>query len=315
MASAQRSRPTADGILVLNKGKDVTSMDMVRMAKRVTHVKRVGHAGTLDPIATGVLPICFGQATRLMEFMVDGRKTYKAEFTLGGATDTYDSYGTVTDKGDWSAVTREEVEALLPDFTGLILQKPPMFSALKHEGQRLYELARAGIEVDREAREVIVHAITLLDWAPPQFTIEVDCGRGFYMRTLAHDMGTELGCLAHLSELERTKASGFFVDDALDAQTFEAAEENDAWRHLLSPPDAALRALDVLAVDSAAERHLRNGQAVTLPASSTYDKHLDARRAYSADGRFLAIVRFNRPDATWQPERVFNLPDPSPYAP
>jgi len=315
MASAQRSRPIADGILVLNKGKDVTSMDMVRMAKRVTHVKRIGHAGTLDPIATGVLPICFGQATRLMEFMVDGRKTYKAEFTLGSATDTCDSYGTETDTGDWSVVTREEVEALFPDFTGVILQTPPMYSALKHEGQRLYELARAGIEVEREAREVVVHGITLLDWAPPKFTIEVNCGRGFYMRTLAHDMGTELGCFGHLSELERTKASSFTLDDTVVAETFEAAEDDEAWRDLLAPPDIALRALDALPVDAAAERHLRNGQAVALPAASTYAKHLDARRAYSTDGRFLAIVRFNRPDATWQPERVFNLPEPSPYAP
>ena len=147
---ANGSRPTADGILVLNKPRDVTSMEMVRLAKRVSHVKRVGHAGTLDPIATGVLPVCFGQATRLMEFMVDGRKIYRAEFTLGSATDTYDSFGAKTHSGDWSSITRTDVEALFPGFTGAVLQTPPMYSALKHEGKRLYELARAGIEVERD---------------------------------------------------------------------------------------------------------------------------------------------------------------------
>ena len=138
---APSGRPLADGIIVLNKPKDVTSMDVVRMVKRVTRVKRVGHAGTLDPIATGVLPICFGQATRLMEYLVDGQKIYQAEFTLGSATDTYDSTGSETHTGDWSKVTRADVEAQFPLFSGPVLQRPPMYSALKHEGQRLYDLA------------------------------------------------------------------------------------------------------------------------------------------------------------------------------
>jgi tRNA pseudouridine55 synthase len=312
---ASGSRPTADGILVLNKPRDVTSMEMVRLAKRVSHVKRVGHAGTLDPIATGVLPVCFGQATRLMEFMVDGRKVYRAEFTLGAATDTYDSVGTETHTGDWSKVTKEDVEGLFPNFTGHLLQIPPMYSALKHEGKRLYELARAGIEVEREAREVVVYEIRLLQFALPKMVIEVECGRGFYMRTFAHDVGEALGCYAHLSELQRRKAGAFTIDDTMEATTFEAATEGDAWRELLLPPDAALQALEPLALDLAAERHLRNGQAITLPASSTYAKHLDARRAYAPDGKFLAIVRFNRAESTWKPERVFDLSQPSPYAP
>jgi tRNA pseudouridine55 synthase len=312
---ASGSRPIADGILVLNKPKDVTSMEMVRLAKRVSHVKRVGHAGTLDPIATGVLPVCFGQATRLMEFMVDGRKIYRAEFALGSATDTYDAVGTETHTADWSNVTQADVEGLFPSFTGVVLQVPPMYSALKHEGKRLYELAREGIEVEREAREVVVYEIRLLEFAAPKVVVEVECGRGFYMRTFAHDVGEALGCYAHLTELQRRKAGAFTIDDTMGPEAFEAAMDDDAWRELLLPPDAALQALEPLALDSAAERHLRNGQAVTLPASSTYAKHLDARRAYTPDGKFLAIVRFNRAESTWQPERVFNLADPSPYAP
>lgn len=315
MASANRVRATADGILVLDKPKDVPSMEMVRLAKRTTHVKRVGHAGTLDPIATGVLPICFGQATRLMEFMVDGRKIYKAEFTLGAATDTYDAFGTETHTGDASSVTREDVEAKFDDFKGVILQTPPMYSALKHKGKRLYELARAGIEVEREAREVIVHDLELLDWIPPKLSVQVECGRGFYMRTFADDLGKALGCFAYLSELERTKSGAFSIDDTVSADELEQVEDEDEWRALLLPPDAALRGIEALSLDSAAERHLRNGQSVTLPATPTYAKHLEMRRAYSSDGRFLAIVRFNRPDGSWHPERVFDLPVPTSYAP
>ena len=306
-------RPLVDGILVLNKPQGVTSMDMVRMAKRVTRVKRVGHAGTLDPIATGLLPICFGQATRLMEYLVDGRKVYRASFTLGTATDTYDALGEVTKSGDASGVTREDVAALLPGFTGAVTQQPPMFSALKHEGKRLYELAREGIEVERPARDVVVHSIEILGWEPPTVELEVTCGRGFYMRTLANDLGIALGCYAHLSALVRTSAGPFVLADAHEPRELE--EAGDEWRELLVPPDAALARLEAIVVEPAAERHLRNGQAVSVPAAGVYAKHLDERRAYSTAGLFLGIVRFSRPDSMWQPEKVFALSEPSRLAP
>ena len=313
---APSGRPLADGIIVLNKPKDVTSMDVVRMVKRVTRVKHVGHAGTLDPIATGVLPICFGQATRLMEYLVDGQKIYQAEFTFGSATDTYDATGSETHTGDWSKVTRADVEAQFPLFSGPVLQRPPMYSALKHEGQRLYDLARAGVEVERAEREVVVHQLALTEWSPPQISVEVRCGRGFYMRTFAHDLGIALGCYANLSKLARTQAGPFTLDDAIGPEEVEdSAETEDGWRSLLLPPDAALTKLESVRIDEAAERHLRNGQPVTVAGASVYVRHLETRRAYSADGRFLGIVRFNRPDGQWQPEKVFSLPDPSPHAP
>ena len=307
------ARPLVDGILVLHKPQGVTSMDMVRMAKRVTRVKRVGHAGTLDPIATGLLPICFGQATRLMEYLVDGRKVYRATFTLGAATDTYDALGEVTDRGDASGVTREDVEALLPGFTGAITQQPPMYSAVKHEGKRLYDLAREGIEVDRPARDVVVHSIDILGWTTPTVELEVTCGRGFYMRTLAHDLGVALGCYAHLSALVRTSAGPFALVDAHAPEELEEAGEE--WRELLEPPDAALARLEAIVLEPAAERHLRNGQAVSVPAAGVYAKHLEERRAYSTSGVFLGIVRFSRPDSQWAPEKVFALSEPSPLAP
>ncbi len=305
-------RPDIDGILVVNKPKEITSMDVVRVVKRVTRVKRVGHAGTLDPIATGVLPVCLGQATRFMDYLVDGGKTYYGEVTLGAATDTYDAQGQVTATGDYSGVTQADVEALLPRFTGAIMQQPPMYSAVKHEGKRLYDLARAGVEVDRPEREVVVHDLWLREWDPPRVAVEVRCGKGFYMRSLAHDLGAALGCHAHLSALTRTLVGPFSLDDAVSIEQFESEED---WEGLLEPPDAALLDIDAALLPSAAERHMRNGQPVTLPSLGPYAKHLDARRAYSEDGRFLGLIRFNRPDSSWQPDKVLAKPVLSRYAP
>ena len=305
-------RPEADGIFVINKPKDITSMDVVRAVKRVTRVKRVGHAGTLDPIATGVLPVCLGQATRFMDYLVGGGKSYVGEVTLGSATDTYDAEGEVTATGDASSVSRADVEAQLPLFTGAVMQQPPMYSAVKHEGQRLYELARAGVEVERPAREVVVHDLRLQEWKPPKVVLEVDCGKGFYMRSLAHDIGVGLGCHAHLSALVRTNVGPFSLADALTIEQLEAEED---WEGLLEPPDAALLDMKGVVLPSAAERHLRNGQPVTLPASDPYTKHLEPRRAYSEDGHFLGLVRFNRPDNAWKPEKMMARPVLSRHTP
>ncbi|MBM3940805.1 MAG: tRNA pseudouridine(55) synthase TruB [SAR202 cluster bacterium] len=309
------ARPEAHGIINLDKPVDATSMDMVRLAKRVTKVKHVGHAGTLDPIASGVLPICFGQATRLMEHMVGGRKVYRAGITLGVSTDTYDAQGKPVRTADPAGVTRDQVEALLPRFVGKIMQRPPMYSALKHDGQRLYDLARDGVEVERDEREVVVYRLALVDWAPPLFTIEAECGRGFYVRTLAHDLGEALGCGAHMSSLVRTRAGHFAIEDSITPDRLEAAGADGSWEDLLVPPDAAVLDMEALVVESAAERHLRNGQAATLRNTSMYVQHLEPRRAYSHDGRFLGIIRFNRPVNQWQPEKMFSLPEPSRYAP
>ena len=203
-----------------------------------------------------------------------------------------------------------------PDYDLPVLQRPPMYSALKYEGQRLYDLARAGVEVERAEREVLVHQLALTEWSPPQVSVEVRCGRGFYMRTFAHDLGIALGCYANLSKLARTQAGPFTLDDAIRPEEVEdSAETENGWRSLLLPPDAALTKLESVRIDEAAERHLRNGQPVTVAGASVYVRHLETRRAYSAEGRFLGIVRFNRPDGQWQPEKVFSLPDPSPYAP
>ncbi|MCE2469256.1 MAG: tRNA pseudouridine(55) synthase TruB [Dehalococcoidia bacterium] len=309
------ARPNIDGVINMDKPTGATSMDMVRMIKRLTGVKRVGHAGTLDPIASGVLPICLGQATRLMEHMVDGRKIYRGELALGVSTDTYDAQGEAVEERPWDAVAREQLEALLPQFTGNVQQRPPMYSALKHQGRRLYDLAREGLEVERPAREVAVFNLALTEWAPPRAVIEAECGRGFYMRTLAHDLGEALGCGAHLSALARLRAGAFRIDDALQSEHLQQAADTGSLDDLILPPDAALVDLEAVAVPPAAERQLRNGQSVPLSEAALTAEHAEQRRAYGEHGRFIGIVRFNRAQSVWQPEKVFNISAPSPLAP
>ena len=193
------------GIISISKPLEWTSMEVVRRVKRLTRQKRVGHAGTLDPQATGVLPICFGQATRIMEYLVDSLKVYKAVIRLGVSTDTYDSQGQITATNDPSHVTYEDIEREMEAFRGVFLQVPPMYSALKRDGERLYNLARAGKEVEREPREVEIYKSAITDWRPPDVEVEIECGRGMYVRSLAHDLGAALGCGAHLKELVRLR--------------------------------------------------------------------------------------------------------------
>jgi len=187
-----------DGILNINKPRDRTSFSVVAMVRRLSGERRVGHAGTLDPAATGVLPVCLGQGTRVTEYLVDAAKTYRAQIELGVATDTYDASGKITEQGDPSGISREQVESALASFRGTIQQIPPMYSAVKHLGQPLYKLARSGIEVERKSRRAEIYRLEITDWQLPVVTIEVECSKGTYIRSLAYDLGRSLGCGAHL---------------------------------------------------------------------------------------------------------------------
>ena len=199
-------------------------MEAVRRVKRLAGPRqKVGHGGTMDPMARGVLPICFGQATRLMEYVVGGRKRYLMEVEMGVTTDTYDAEGEIVKTGDVTGLTREMVESVAQTFVGSIKQTPPMYSAVKVNGQRLYKLARAGIEVEREARPVEIFAIKLVEWSLPKVVMEIESGRGVYMRSLAHDMGEILGCGAYVSSLERSYCGGFEAADAVTIETLEDA--------------------------------------------------------------------------------------------
>ena len=231
--------PLVNGFLVLDKPVGSTSMDAVRRVKRLTGMKkRVGHGGTLDPLASGILPICFGQATRLMEHLINETKGYRMDVRLGVSTDTYDAEGRVVEERDPSDITREQVEQALEAFRGTIFQKPPMHSALKRGGKRLYELARQGVEVEREARQVEVYSLDLLDFNLPIITLESECGRGVYMRSLAHDLGEMLGCGAHTAGLVRLRTGGFRIEDAVTLDQFAQAAEEKRWKEMILPLDS-----------------------------------------------------------------------------
>jgi tRNA pseudouridine55 synthase len=308
--------PAVNGFINLYKPVGITSMEALRRIKRITGQRqKVGHGGTMDPLARGVLPVCFGQATRLMEYVVGGLKRYVMDVTLGVSTTTYDAEGEVSATRSPDGVTLADIETALEGFVGAIMQTPPMYSAVKVDGQRLYKLARAGIEVEREPREVEVHSIQVVEFAPPRLKLDVECGRGVYMRSLAHDLGELLGCGGHVADLVRMRCSGFNADDGvtLDQLTADAASD-EGWRQHLHPIDWVLRDLKSITVGGHAEQFLRHGQPVSLGRPALDAGYLEQFRAYDAAGRFLALVRYNRPENSWRPVKVFQLDTPSPLA-
>ena len=313
-----KASPGVNGFLNFYKPPGMTSMDALRRIKRITgQRKKVGHAGTMDPLARGVLPICFGQATRLMEYVIEGTKRYQMEIKLGATTTTYDAEGEVVKTGNVNGLTREMVEDALLSFIGIIQQTPPMYSAIKVQGQRLYQLARAGIEVEREARTVEVYDIEIIEFSPPVLTLRVESGRGVYMRSLAHDLGEALGCGGYVTDLVRLYCGGFRAEEAVTLEQLEAASaaEPSGWQQYLHPTDWALKGLTSISVSTQAEHYLRHGQSISLGRMAPDAGYLEQFRAYSADGRFLAVVRFDRSANVWQPVKVFKSDSPSPYAP
>jgi len=292
-----------DGILNLDKPRGKTSFEAVAAVKRLSGERRVGHGGTLDPEATGVLPICLGQATRLVEFLAEAKKTYRAEIGLGISTDTYDATGKVTGRGDTSVLTRGEVEAATASFSGLVKQIPPMYSAVKHQGVPLYRWARAGVEVPRAAREVEFSRIKILEWQPPSLTLEVECSKGAYIRSLAHDLGGKLGCGAHLRNLVRLSSGPFHISDAVTMAQVEDAFREGWWSELIHPIDVAVLHLPAMTVGDDDERAIINGRPLGLGQEEEPSGAL--RRAYSNDGRLVAILRYDEDRRCWQPRKVF----------
>ncbi len=298
---------TSDGILNVNKPAGWTSFDVVAFVRRQSGVRRVGHAGTLDPAAEGVLLVCLGYATRIVEYLLDARKSYRARIRLGITTDTYDADGAVVKTADASSVKREDVERALESFCGVIRQKPPMYSALKREGTALYKHARAGRKVDLESREVQVYRLELIELALPSLTLEVDCGRGFYVRSLAHDLGERLGCGAHLEDLTRLAVGPFRAEEAVDMDSLRKAFDEGSWRNLILPADSVL--LDwhaaILGEDNAIG--IEHGRSLDLASiQEARAAALSAGtpcRAYSLDGRLIALLRYGG-GTVWQPTKV-----------
>lgn len=307
-----------DGILNINKPWGRTSFSIVAMVKRLTGERRVGHAGTLDPAATGVLPICLGQGTRVVEFLVDATKAYRAEIELGVATDTYDATGRIIQRGDPSGISQDQLESGLTSFSGLIQQTPPMYSAVKYQGKPLYELARAGITVERRSRLAKIHGLELVDWRSPVATIEVVCGKGTYIRSLAHDLGQALGCGAYLKSLIRLRCGLFDIRDAVSVPQLEDAFRHGYWQHFIHPIDSVLLHWAAMVVSDDARQSIKNGRPLVLgdggggEGSGYLEQHIPAGsssenrcRAYALDGHFLGVLRFNSERGQWQAEKVF----------
>jgi tRNA pseudouridine55 synthase len=295
---------SVDGILNINKPRGRTSFSVVSLVRRLSGVKRVGHAGTLDPAATGVLPVCLGQARRVVPFLHDAAKLYKARIEFGVTTDSYDAAGNVTARSDPSGLSRQQLVSALEPFRGLIWQTPPMYSALKRGGRPLYELARAGIEVARPSRLVQVHRLELKYWRPPLATLEVECSKGTYIRSLAHDLGQSLGCGAHLKSLVRLRYGCFDIKDAVSLARLEEGFRNGDWPKFIYPLDVVFQDWVAVVVDDAAADDIRNGRPVKIepdpPAGA------DRLRAYNGDGCFLGLLKFNREKGQWLAGKVFN---------
>jgi tRNA pseudouridine55 synthase len=251
--------PGGSGVLVVDKGPGVTSFDVVAILRRALGVRRIGHAGTLDPAAVGVLPILVGEATKLMPYVMDHDKEYRAVVRLGVVTDTQDMSGRVLATSAVPPLDRQVVEHAVQPFVGRIKQVPPMYSAVHHGGRRLYELARAGIEVPREPREVVVHSIVIEAMTDAALTLAIVCGRGTYIRTLAADLGAALGCGAALEHLTRTRVGPFDLGESVPWDEVTGAMAASLWTRVL-PPEAALRDWPTVTLDAGAARAFVHGQ-------------------------------------------------------
>jgi tRNA pseudouridine55 synthase len=300
---------TRAGILVFNKPTGITSFDVVRMVRRGTGEKRVGHAGTLDPLATGVLLVLLGQASRISEYLMDLPKTYHATLRLGQTTDTYDAEGRVTAERPVD-VSEAQLREVAATFLGETRQRPPRYSAVKVGGKPAYSMARKGEEVDLAERTVTVHRIEVTAFSPPFAEIEVDCSRGTYVRTIAHDIGERLGCGAHLAGLVRTRIGPFTLDDAVTEAELREAFESGMWAGLLQPIDRGLMALPAVTARMSLEQDLRHGQAIILDEAAALPVPNPAdgaeARAYAEDGSLIGIVRYDAAAKMWRPRKILS---------
>ncbi len=277
-------RQPASGVLVVDKPGGITSFDVVARVRRALGERRVGHTGTLDPMATGVLPICVGEATKLVPFLMSGEKQYEAELRLGVTTDSLDATGQVTSETNAGHVSRSDVERALLGFVGAIQQRPPMHSALRVAGQRLYELARRGLEVERQERTVVVHAIELLAFDTPSARISVRCGKGTYVRSLAADLGSALGVGAHLTALRRTRVGPFAIAQAVALDTVGPATP-------LMTPAEALADHATVALDDAQVRDVRDGKLRTIAELRVPEGAGSHVRLLDARGTLVAVAQ------------------------
>jgi tRNA pseudouridine55 synthase len=273
------------GVLVVDKPSGMTSHDVVNTVRRLARMRRVGHAGTLDPMATGVLVVLIGPATRLSRFAMHGEKHYHSVIRMGEITNTYDADGDITER---RAVTvdRAAIEDTLPTFVGPIEQIPPMYAAIKVKGRKLYELARQGKVIEREPRAITIHTIDIRDWQPPDLTLDVVCSSGTYIRSLAHDLGQQLGCGGHIRELRRMASGPFTMAQARPLVELEALYGEGNLAEALLPPQTALSVMPQATMTPEQERALRFGQRIDLQAGDA----AESIQAHDQQGNLIAVL-------------------------
>ena len=280
-----------NGILCVNKPQDFTSFDVIAKLRGILKIKRLGHGGTLDPMATGVLPVFVGSATKACDIMPDNTKSYRAGFRFGAVSDTQDIWGEVRSFSD-TAVSRDMAEAALPAFMGRIMQLPPMYSAVQVNGQRLYDLARQGIEVEREPREVEISSLVIeeYDEQKREGVMSIACGKGTYIRTIISDIGEKLGCGGIMTSLVRTSSGGFTLADCHTIEEIQAAKDEGRIEELIMPVERVFEMLPKLRLGEAQTRMYRNGVKLDLSRIRDICSGVDCYGVYGFDGGFIGTA-------------------------
>ena len=291
MPRRKKGRPV-NGVLLLDKPQGLSSNEALQKVKRLYHAQKAGHTGALDPLATGMLPLCFGEATKFSQFLLDSDKGYRVVGKLGVRTDTSDSTGEVVETKAVK-VSKRQLEKALDNFRGDIMQTPSMFSALKHKGKPLYKYARKGIEIEREARPITIYELDLIRFDNDEVELEIECSKGTYIRTIIDDLGQALGCGAHVTQLHRTFVADYPVEQMISLEQLEAdREEGLSLDHYLLPTDSPLLYLDSVVLDIDSANYFLNGQAINYPNLVEGD----LIRVYDEDDRFLGVAEVDDQD-------------------
>lgn len=299
--NSDQIKNVVSGVLVVDKPIGLTSHDVVQIIRRGTGIRRAGHTGTLDPRASGVLVVLIGPAVRLSEYVSASDKRYQATIRLGSSTDTYDAEGIVTESSlSIEDITEEQFDEILQKFVGEIQQVPPPYSAVKVKGRKAYEMARKGEEVELSPRTINVYSLEVLEWAPPEVVIDVYCSSGTYVRSLANDLGNELGCGAHLIGLRRTKSGRFTLRDAVPLRRLQESFDAGDWYRNLIPAAEALADCPMVELNADEVELVRHGHRVAAVSNAS-----GWARAVSQQGDLVALVEYIEEDGEWQPRKVF----------